>query len=53
MFAFPNSGCSVFIFIRSSDYVTTNLTKLNIILSIQKKQFRTQGKEQLAGKKGP
>lgn len=53
MFPFPNSGCSVFCFIKSSDYVTTNLTKLNIILSIQKKWFKTQGKEQLAGKKGP
>lgn len=41
-------------FIRSSDYVTTNLTKLNIILSIQKKkQLKTQGKEQLPGKNGP
>lgn len=34
--------------------MTTNLTKLNTILSIQKKkQCRTQGKEQLAGKKSP
>lgn len=51
----PHSGCSVVIvLLRSSDYVTTNLTKLNTILSIQKKKpFRTQGREQLAGKKGP
>ena len=33
--------------------MTTDLTKLNTILSIQKrKQLRTQGREQLAGKKG-
>lgn len=51
----PYSGCSaVIVLFRSSDYVTTNLTKLNTILSIQeKKHFRTQGREQLAGKKGP
>lgn len=34
--------------------MTTNLTKLNIVLSIQKKKkLRTQGKEQLARKKSP
>ena len=50
----PYIGCSiVIVFLRSSDSVTTDLTKLNTILSIQKrKQLRTQGREQLAGKKG-
>lgn len=34
--------------------MTTNLTKLNIVLSTQKKKkLRTQGKEQLARKKSP